>query len=162
MTVSDRSTSPSELERWLAKAPARFVEFWTSARSALLRSLERKNDSEIQTAPISSAPSSTDRCLTRGRHILANLIICEVPPSLEATLQTSSKISGKPLIFRYLTQVLVHSNDVASVRKTSQKRVWGSLMLYFALRRSGHRRHSNATRGNSSACQIDHPRYGTE
>jgi hypothetical protein len=142
MTVNERSTSPNELERWLAKAPARFVEFWTSARSALLRSLARKNDSEIQTAPISSAPSSTDRCLTRGCDIVANLIICEVPPNLEATLQTSRKNSGKPLIFCYLKHLLVPSEDVATAGKLSQKRIRRSLMLYFALRRSGHRRHS--------------------
>src|SRR4029079_9965209 len=113
MTVSVRSTSPNELERWLAKAPARFVEFWISARSALLRSLARKKDSEIQTTPISSAPSSTDRCLTKGCHIVGSLVICEVPPSLEATLQTPNRISRRPLIFRYLTHLLVPSDDVA-------------------------------------------------
>src|SRR5574338_516387 len=113
MTVSERSTSPNELERWPARAPARFVEFWIAARSALLRSLARKKDSKIQTTPISSAPSSTDRCLTRGCHIVANLIICEVTPSLEATLQTPGKNSGKPLIFRYLTHLLAPSDDVA-------------------------------------------------
>jgi hypothetical protein len=92
-----------------------------------LRSLARKNDSEIQTAPINSAPSSTDRCLTRGCHIVASLIICEVPPTLEATLQTSRKISGKPLIFRYMTHLLVPSDDTVHARKQHQKRFRGSL-----------------------------------
>jgi hypothetical protein len=101
------------LERWLAKAPARFVEFWIAARSALLRSLARKKDREIQTTPISNAPSSTDRCLTKGCHIVASLVICEVPPSLEATVQTLRKNSGKPLIFCYLMHLLMRLDDVA-------------------------------------------------
>jgi len=58
---------------------------------------------------------------------VASLIICEVPPTLEATLQTSRKISGKPLIFRYMTHLLVPSDDTVHARKQHQKRFRGSL-----------------------------------
>jgi hypothetical protein len=54
------------------------------------------------------ATAKSDEC-----HIVASLVICEVPPSFKAALQTSGKISGKPLRFRYLTHVLIPSDDDA-------------------------------------------------
>jgi hypothetical protein len=44
---------------------------------------------------------------------VASLVIYEVPPSLEGTVQTLRKNSGKPLIFCYLTHLLIRSDDVA-------------------------------------------------
>ncbi|HTL64494.1 MAG TPA: hypothetical protein VL305_05815, partial [Pseudolabrys sp.] len=65
---------------------------------------------------------------------MASLIICEVPPSLEATVQTLRKNSGKPLTFCYLTHLLSLSDDVAPARKPGQKSRLRIVKLYFALR----------------------------
>jgi hypothetical protein len=78
---------------------------------------------------------------------VASLVICEVPLSLEAKVHTRGKNSGKPLIFCYLTHLLILSDDVAPARKPSQKPRLRIVKLYFALRSSGHRRHSKPTAG---------------
>src|SRR4029453_11419776 len=110
MIFKDLSISLNERERCSSKAPAKFVEFWIAARSALSCSLLRKKDKAIQTRPKRMAPSTTERCLIGVCQFLVTFIIRWMSPVLQSHhYQLFQTISGHQLIFRQLHQQRAHA-----------------------------------------------------